>query len=129
MEDKTIIYADFARKAKEKINARKQLRTKKLFVEDVGIELTLRGLTDQELIDVNEYSDDSLKNDKYLVYVATKELPEIAEIMMRNGDIQDYTDVVDMFTRADRKQLAEEVLKLSGVYDESTVKEVDEIKN
>lgn len=129
MEDKTIIYADFARKAKEKINARKQLRTKKLFVEDVGIELTLRGLTDQELIDVNEYSDDSLKNDKYLVYVATKELPEIAEIMMRNGDIQEYTDVVDMFTRADRKQLAEEVLKLSGVYDESTVKEVDEIKN
>lgn len=129
MEDKTIIYADFARKAREKINARKQLRTKKLFVEDVGIELTLRGLTDQELIDVNEYSDDSLKNDKYLVYVATKELPEIAEIMMRNGDIQDYTDVVDMFTRADRKQLAEEVLKLSGVYDESTVKEVDEIKN
>lgn len=129
MEDKTIIYADFARKAREKINARKQLRTKKLFVEDVGVELTLRGLTDQELIDVNEYSDDSLKNDKYLVYVATKELPEIAEIMMRNGDIQDYTDVVDMFTRADRKQLAEEVLKLSGVYDESTVKEVDEIKN
>lgn len=129
MEDKTIIYADFARKAKEKINARKQLRTKKLFVEDVGVELTLRGLTDQELIDVNEYSEDSLKNDKYLVYIASKELPEIAEIMMRNGDIQEYTDVVDMFTRADRKQLAEEVLKLSGVYDESTVKEADEIKN
>lgn len=129
MEDKTIIYADFARKAREKINARKQLRTKKLFVEDVGVELTLRGLTDQELIDVNEYSEDSLKNDKYLVYIASKELPEIAEIMMRNGDIQEYTDVVDMFTRADRKQLAEEVLKLSGVYDESTVKEVDEIKN
>lgn len=129
MEDKTIIYADFARKAREKINARKQHRTKKLFVEDVGVELTLRGLTDQELIDVNEYSEDSLKNDKYLVYIASKELPEIAEIMMRNGDIQEYTDVVDMFTRADRKQLAEEVLKLSGVYDESTVKEVDEIKN
>lgn len=129
MEDKTIIYADFARKAREKINARKQLRTKKLFIEDVGIELTLRGLTDQELIDVNEYSEDSLKNDKYLVYIASKELPEIAEIMMRNGDIQEYTDVVDMFTRADRKQLAEEVLKLSGVFDESTVKEVDEIKN
>lgn len=129
MEDKTIIYADFARKAREKINARKQLRTKKLFVEDVGVELTLRGLTDQELIDVNEYSEDSLKNDKYLVYIASKELPEIAEIMMRNGDIQEYTDVVDMFTRADRKQLAEEVLKLSGVYDESTVKEADEIKN
>lgn len=129
MEDKTIIYADFARKAREKINARKQLRTKKLFVEDVGVELTLRGLTDQELIDVNEYSDDSLKNDKYLVYIASKELPEIARIMMENGDIQEYTDVVDMFNRADRKQLAEEVLKLSGVYDESTVKEVDEIKN
>lgn len=129
MEDKTIIYADFARKAREKINARKQLRTKKLFVEDVGVELTLRGLTDQELIDVNEYSDDSLKNDKYLVYIASKELPEIARIMMENGDIQEYTDVVDMFNRADRKQLAEEVLKLSGVYDESTVKEADEIKN
>lgn len=129
MEDKTIIYADFARKAREKINARKQLRTKKLFVEDVGVELTLRGLTDQELIDVNEYSNDSLKNDKYLVYIASKELPEIARIMMENGDIQEYTDVVDMFNRADRKQLAEEVLKLSGVYDESTVKEVDEIKN
>lgn len=49
--------------------------------------------------------------------------------MKEKGLINDYLDVMDIFSLQDIKKLADEVLKLSGLFEESTLSEVDEIKN
>lgn len=124
-----IIFTDFARKAKERIEAKKMLKTKQLYIPDLDETITIRALTDQEIIDCSEYSDDNEKNDRYLIYMACKELQEIAGIMVENGDIEEHIEVIQMFSGADKKSIARKILELSGIYDESTIKEVDEIKN
>ena len=128
MSDKPTVFGDFARRAKERIELRKKQRTKKLFVGAVGVEITVRGLTEQEIIDCTEFSDNSLINDKYTMYMACRELQENAKSLVDSGVIKNHYDICDMFSGADRRVIVEMILELSGLNEQSTVKPVDEIE-
>ena len=124
----TIIFSDFARRAKEKIEEKKKRRTKKLRIEESGIEITIRGISEQELTECTEFSDDSLIADKYMIYMACDDLHEPASQLVSDGTIKHHYEICDMFTLADRREIAQQIMRLSGMYAESTVKPVDEVE-
>lgn len=124
----TITFEAFAKKAKAKIEERKKRKTKRLFVEALGEEIEIRGLSDEELSDCLDYSDNNIKTDKYTIYYASKTLQGLAEYMVEAGDIKDPVEVCDMFSPADRTAIANEVLALSGMTEKKTVSEVQELK-
>lgn len=126
--DNNNIFNDFARRAKERIEAKKKQGTKKLFVGESGVEITVRGLTEQEIIDCSEFSDDSIINDKYTIYMACRELQENAGALIDAKVIKNHYDICDMFSIADKHAIVNEILKLSGIGDESSVKPVDEVE-
>ncbi|HBV83925.1 MAG: hypothetical protein OSJ73_08190 [Lachnospiraceae bacterium] len=127
MGNHTDVFSDFARRAKERIEQRKKKVTKRLRVESAGVDITIRGLTDQEISDCMEFSDDSLVADKYLIYMACPELQENAAALVEAKVIKQHYEICDMFSGADRRSIAEEIMKLSGVYEESSVKSIDEV--
>lgn len=126
-QENITVFNDFARRAKERIEERKKRRTKQFFVEAEGVTLTLRGLTEQEFSECNDFSEDSLTNDKYGIYMACQELQENAQALMDGGVIKHHYEICDMFSNADRHALMEEILRLSGLYEEASVKPLDEV--
>lgn len=128
MDNNTSTFNDFTRRAKERIEAKKKLRTRKLFVGAAGVEITVRGLTEQEIIDCTDFSDDSLVNDKYTMYMSCRELQENAGALVDAKVIKNHYDICDMFSAADRHAIMDVILELSGLNDESTVKPVDEVE-
>lgn len=126
--DNNNVFNDFARRAKEMIEAKKQQRTEKLFVEAAGVEITVRGLTEQEIIDCSEFSDDNYTNDKYTMYMACRELQENAGALVEAKVIKNHYDICDMFSTVDRHAIIDVILKLSGLSDEPSVKPVDEVE-
>ena len=125
----TIVFNSFAKKAAAKLQERKKLKTKKLYSGDLDETIEIRGLTDQEIQDCAEYSENGIESDKYMIYYASKTLQNLANELVQQEVITKHLEVMDMFTPADRSQLAKEVMKLSGVTDATTVKELDEVKN
>ena len=96
--EQNIIFHDFARRAKEKIEARKKMKTKKLYIGDCDVTITISGLTEQEINDV------------------------------KAGVIDQHYKIANMFKYADRRAIAEEIFTLSGINDKCTIKPVDEIE-
>ena len=74
-----------------------------------------------------EFSDDSLVADKYLIYMSCPEIQENAGRLVEAGVIGKHYEICDMFSGADRRSIAEEIMKLSGVYDEPSVKTIHEV--
>ena len=125
------VCASFAEKARKKLEEKKKQRPEKLHIPDLGETITITALTDQELMEVRDFSEDDNANDKYMIYISSPEIQELAKELKESGDIDKYYDVADIFKRADRRKIAEKILELSGVYEESTVKvisETEEIK-
>lgn len=131
-QNKTVVFEAFAAKARERLEERKKLRTRKLHIKELDQEITIRALTDQEVADCNEFSEDSNKNDSYLIYMASKELQEVAALLVADGSIKQQYEVVNILSRADKREIATQILDLSGFYEESTVeviKEGEAVKN
>lgn len=126
--EQNIIFHDFARRAKEKIETRKKMKTKKLYIGDCDVTITISGLTEQEINDVNAFSEDTLECDKYLIYMACRELQEEADSLVKAGVIDQHYKIANMFKYADRRAIAEEIFTLSGINDKCTIKPVDEIE-
>ena len=81
-----------------------------------------------------EMYENSLESDKYVIYLACNELQEASRIMVEAGELKEHEryKITDMFSLADRRALAGEVLALSGMNGESSMKaisETEEIKN
>lgn len=128
-DNKPILFESFAKKAAAKLQERKKMKTKKLYIGDLDETIEIRALTDQEFQDCSEYSDNGIVVDKYTIYYASKTLQDLADTMVEQGVIKKHLEIMDMFTPADRSALAKEVMKLSGIMDNTTVKELDEVKN
>ena len=73
-KEKNVIFEAFARKAAERIEERKKLRTMRLMVKSVGMEVEIRGLTEEEIRDCMDFSDESIEVDKYTIYMASPTL-------------------------------------------------------
>ena len=95
--------------------------------------MEIRGLSDAELNEVYEFSEDAIENDKYAIFFASSTLQEAAKIMVADGDLQPGKEyqITDMFTQAERRFIANRILVLSGVNSEAgiKIKETDEVKN
>lgn len=128
-ETRAEIFQMFAEKAKAKIEERKKRNTKTVYVGAIDQKITLRGLSDVEFNECNEYSQDGITNDKYTLYRACKDLQELASYMKEEQMIKTELEVVEMFSTADRTKLVNIILELSGFYDKTTVKEDEEVKN
>lgn len=133
-QDKAIIFEQFARKAKERIEERKKIHVETLEIESMGgMSMEIRGLSDAELNEVYEFSEDAIENDKYAIFFASSTLQEAAKIMVADGDLQPGKEyqITDMFTQTERRFIANRILVLSGVNSEAgiKIKETDEVKN
>lgn len=139
--NKTVIFQDFARKAKQRLEEKKKKRTKRLYVGDLGMEITVRGISDEEYTDIVEMDISEINRDKYLIYYACEELQGAAGVMVEEGNLLDGEryKIAGMFSAVDRSRICNEILKLSGLKGDSTVKdaedmperisELDEVKN
>lgn len=130
--NKVMVFESFAKKAAAKIEARKKMRTEKLYIGDLDETIEIRAVTDQEVQDCIEFSDLEIEQDKYMIYLASKTLQDLAEEMIKQGLIEKHLEVMEMFSAVDRRALSKEILKFSGFNEGSTVKpihELDEVKN
>lgn len=131
-QEKNLVFISFAEKAKKQIEEKRKLLIKKVYVEDADVELTLRGMSRQEISDSYDFSENQIENDNYLLYCACPELQEAAKMMIEEGSLKQHYKITEMFSMADQKELLRTVLELSGIYQKSSVKpldEVEEIKN
>lgn len=130
MENKKMVFADFARKAAEKIEAKKVRRKRTLYLPDFGEKITVRGLSVQEWTEVSELFEKSREQDMYVIYMASRELQELAAVMVENGTLQDTERyrVCDMFGYADIRYIANEIIELSGIMDETNIQVLDEVE-
>lgn len=133
-QNKTVIFEQFARKAKERIEERKKLHTEILEIDSMdGMSMDIRGLSDTELNEVFEFSEDAIENDKYAIFFASTTLQEASKIMVADGSLKPREEyhITDIFTQAERRFIANRILVLSGVNSEAgiRIKETEEVKN
>lgn len=132
-QDKVIIFEQFARKAKERIEERKKFKKELLDIKSIGMSIDIRGISDAELNEINEFSSDPAENDKYSIFYASKTLQEAAKLMAADGDLQPGKEyqITEMFTAVERRFICDRILSLSGMTGDAGigVKEMDEVKN
>ena len=134
MDSKVITFEKFAQQAAKRMEERKKHRTERLRVAGMDAEMEIRGLSDREVSECYEFSDDSLEIDQYTIYCASKTLQEAAKIMVANGQLQAGREykITEVFTSTERNYIAKRVLTLSGVLGDAVVeviKEAEELKN
>ena len=129
----------FARKAAERIEERKKLRTMRLMVKSVGMEVEIRGLTEEEIRDCMDFSDESIEVDKYTIYMASPTLQNAAKILDPSMHIATLGEGAKLsmditlkkgqgYVSADKNK----VLELSGMTGDAkieVIREDEEIKN
>ncbi len=128
MREKTMVFEDFAKKALKRIEEKKKFKTKLVRVKDLDLEIKLRGLTNQEIIECTEYSDEALKNDYYTIYYASETLQELAKYMVEKSMIKEHCMVCEMFRIVDRNKLVNIIMELSGAIGATSIEEVNEIE-
>lgn len=132
-QNKIVVFEQFAQRAKERIEARKTMRKEKLTIGSIGMDMEIRGLSDAEVSEVLEFSDDTIEVDKYTIYFASSTLQEAAKVLVQEGSLRpgkEYT-ITDMFTQSERTFIARRILELSGVGGDANIKikEKEEVKN
>lgn len=123
-----MVFEDFAKKALKRIEEKKKFKTKLVRVKDLDLEIKLRGLTNQEIIECTEYSDEALKNDYYTIYYASETLQELAKYMVEKSMIKEHCMVCEMFRIVDRNKLVNIIMELSGAIGATSIEEVNEIE-
>ncbi len=133
-ENKTIIFEQFAQRAKKRIEERKKQRREELEIGSLGgMSMEIRGVSDTELNEVYEFSEDPVEVDRYLIFYASSTLQEAAKVMAAEGSLQAGKEyrITEMFSAAERNFIAKRILELSGVGGEADIriKETEEVKN
>lgn len=130
--EKTVIFEAFAKQAAQRLEERKKQRTERLMVKSIGMELEIRGLSDAELNDCMEFSENSIEVDRYTLYMASSTLQEAAKLLRANGTLQQEYKITEMFSGAERNFLVRRVLELSGATGDANIeviRETEEVKN
>lgn len=135
MDSKVITFEKFAQQAAKRLEERKKHRTEQLRLKDMDdMALDIRGLSDKEISECYEFSDDSLEIDQYTIYCASKTLQEAAKVLVAKGQLepgQEYK-ITEMFTSLERNYIAKKILTLSGYLGDArieVIEETEEIKN
>jgi len=127
------VFAAFVAKAAQRIRDNKVRKTERLYVPSLDQEITIQSLLYPEIVECTEIEDanDPNKADKYTIYLSVVEpnLKDVAVELKNNGDIKEYTEIVDMFSMSEISEIAMEIMKLSGVVGNKKVTVVSELKN
>lgn len=135
MDSKVIIFEKFAQQAARKMEERKKRRTEHLTIKDAeDMEMEIRGLSDTEINECYEFSDNSLEIDQYTIYYASRTLQEAAKILVAMGKLRQGEEykITEMFTSLERNFIVKRVLTLSGVLGDvgiEVIEEAEELKN
>lgn len=134
MSDTNQIFSAFAQKAAQRLDDKKVMKKARLYIPSLDEEITIRGLTQKEVIECMNTEDtdtDPDHSDNYTIYLSVCEpnLKEIAKELKDAGKIIEYTDVCNIFDMHERASIAREIMKLSGVIGEKKVAVVNELKN
>lgn len=126
--NKNVIFQDFARKAKKRLEEKKRKREKGLYVGDLNENITIHGISDEEYMDILDMEISEPDRDKYLIYYVCKELQGAAAVMVEEGNLPDSEryKIADVFSAVDRNKICNEILTLSGFRGDPSVKDAEE---
>lgn len=131
--EKSKSLSEFSRKAMQRLQDKKVVKHRKLFVPSLNEEITIRNLNYKEIVEITEMDSETDPNrgDKYAIYqaVCTPNLIEVATELKNAGEITEYLEVVDIFDISEVNELAIQIMELSGVSGSKKIKIVGEIKN
>ena len=133
--EKTAVFENFAQQAARRMEEKKKHRKERLKIKSMGdTEIEIRGLSDKELNECFEFSEEPLEVDRYTIYYASQTLQEAAKILISNGTLkqgQEYK-IAETFNSVERNFIVKRILELSGASGDAgieVVSEVEEIKN
>lgn len=134
MEDQRSVFSAFALKAAQRLDDKKEMKRRKLYIPSMDEEITIRGLSRKDVLEcltIEDTEDKPDGSDNYTIYMAVVEpsLKEIAMELKEAGKIVEYTDVCYIFDMHERVSIAREIMDLSGVIGEKKVAVVNELKN
>ena len=105
-----------AKRAAQALADRRSRKTETVYVKSLEAELTFRSLSPQERAEALEAArDNNLLFLKKLLYAASDDLRRLALEMKAQGTIEDYEDVVELFSSDDQLALVRLINSLSGV--------------
>ena len=132
-KEKDAIFKAFTAKAVQRIKDKKNKKYETLYVPSLDQNIKIRNLDYQEIVECTEVEGENDPNagDKYCIYLATvdPDLKEVAVELKNQGAISTYLEVVDIFDMSEIREIAEEIMKLSGVLKSKKVTVVEELKN
>ena len=132
-KDKSEVFKSFTNKAIKRFQEKKVRKYRTLHIPSLDENIKIRNLDYPEIVECTEIEDENDPNaaDKYTIYLAVVEtnLKEVAQVMMNQGLIQTYPEVVNIFEMSEITEIATEIMKLSGVLGNKKVTVVEELKN
>ena len=130
--EKKNLLQEFTTKAAQRLRDKKVGKTKKLHVPSMDIDIIIKDLKTQEITEVLDI-DDTLESTRYCAYIGILEpnMQQLSKELKARGYIYKPVDAVDIFEMHEVNEIAEEILKLSGVTAEkgAKVKAVEDLKN
>lgn len=127
------VFQMFIQKAIKRLEEKKKLQHRTLYVPGLDENIKIRSLSYPEIVECTTMEDagDPNRADKYCIYLAVAEpdLREMAKLLKDAGEIMEYLDVTDIFTLSEIRDIANQVMELSGVVSNKKVTVVNELKN
>lgn len=123
----------YAKRALKKLEANKERKTATLDVPSWG-EVKIQNITRAELIDIMEMSEEqgTEASENFALYISVIEpnLKELAKELKDSGEINEYTEVCDIFEIYEKTEISQEISKLSGItpQDGKRVTIIEELK-
>lgn len=134
-QDKTVIFEKFAKQAAKRMEERKKHRKESLKIGgDEDMVMEIRGLSDTELNDCFEFSEEAIEVDRYTIYMASSTLQNAAGCLVKEGKLnaKEAYKITEMFSSVERNYIVRRILALSGASgdaDIAVIQEGEEIKN
>ena len=128
------IFKSFMDKALKRMDEKKVRKTAKLYIPSLDTDITVRGLSRAEVIEVMDVdtSQDLYAADQYSVYIARVEpdFKKVAAELKEAGKITEPVESVGIMEIHEMQDVARKVMELSGVSGKKKVQEVkDSLKN
>ncbi len=128
-KNKDAVFNSFIKKAEERLESKKERKTKTIYIPSMDTEIKVRNLTKAEIIECMDV-EESQKADEYTCYIGVCEpdLKKLAVELKEKGTIKEYTDVVDIFDYHERQVIIKTILTLSGITPGSKTANIVEIE-
>lgn len=132
-KEKEKTFQAFAAKAVKRIQEKKVRKYEILHIPSLDENIKIQSLLYPEILECMKIEDenDPNKADKYAIYLSVVEpdMRKLALNLKEQGEIREYTDIVDIFEMSEVTQIATEIMKISGTGGDKKVTVISELKN